>query len=54
MSVESPCIKICKLDANMICVGCRRTVEEITDWYRLTDAEKQRILENINARLAQR
>ena len=44
---ESPCIQICRIDHNGICTGCNRTLEEITDWYKLTDLEKQTILNNI-------
>lgn len=25
----SPCIGVCKLDDNNICIGCKRTIEEI-------------------------
>ncbi len=30
-TVESPCIGICELKDN-ICIGCNRTVEQITNW----------------------
>lgn len=53
MTVESPCVKLCQLDTNKVCVGCKRTAEEITVWTKITDAERQKILENIKARLAQ-
>ena len=26
---KSPCIGVCVLDENNICIGCRRTIEEI-------------------------
>ncbi len=54
MTVESPCVRICKLSANNVCIGCGRTVEEIAKWTVLTDHEKQAVLDRINARLAQR
>ncbi|KAA3653512.1 MAG: DUF1289 domain-containing protein [Proteobacteria bacterium] len=51
MSVESPCINVCKMDARSgLCLGCARTLEEITCWSRASDAEKRRIL----ARVAER
>lgn len=28
----SPCIKICALDAQGVCVGCLRTLDEIARW----------------------
>ena len=30
--VASPCVSICALDNDDICLGCQRTVKEITDW----------------------
>jgi predicted Fe-S protein YdhL (DUF1289 family) len=27
----SPCVGICKLDENLVCTGCDRTIEEITN-----------------------
>ena len=53
MSVESPCVKICKLNQNNVCIGCGRILEEIAKWAVLTDQEKQLVLNRINARLAQ-
>jgi predicted Fe-S protein YdhL (DUF1289 family) len=41
--VASPCIKVCVLDARNVCVGCGRTIEEITTWSRLTP-EQQRLV----------
>ena len=38
--VESPCISICRYE-NEICVGCGRTVDEVVNWYDMTDDEKQ-------------
>ena len=42
--VESPCIKVCKLDENNICKGCHRTTEEIAEWSSATEARKIEIL----------
>ena len=49
MSVLSPCIKVCKIEAG-VCVGCKRTLTELTDWYKLSDQEKLSILEKIKQR----
>ena len=49
--MESPCNKVCTLDpAGHICIGCRRTVDEIAAWGSLSDAQRARIM----AELAQR
>jgi uncharacterized protein len=34
VAVASPCIDICRLDAKGVCVGCRRTLDEIAEWSR--------------------
>jgi predicted Fe-S protein YdhL (DUF1289 family) len=39
--VASPCIKVCILDAGNVCVGCGRTLSEITQWSRMTDEEQR-------------
>jgi predicted Fe-S protein YdhL (DUF1289 family) len=44
--VESPCISICRYE-NEICVGCGRTVEEVTEWYNFTDKQKQKIIDRL-------
>jgi len=28
---KSPCIGVCKLDENKICIGCKRTIKEIME-----------------------
>jgi predicted Fe-S protein YdhL (DUF1289 family) len=49
--VPSPCINICKMDANNgLCLGCFRTIGEITDWSRLDDAAKINILAAVTCR----
>lgn len=39
--MDSPCINVCALDEQDICVGCFRTAQEITDWT-ILDEDKQR------------
>ncbi len=49
--MESPCTKVCMLDASgTICVGCKRTVEEIAMWGALSDAQRARIMAELAAR----
>jgi len=47
----SPCINICELDENKICVGCYRTIEEISNWTKYTDEEKQHIINQVQNRI---
>ena len=51
MKVLSPCINICKLNSDNMCVGCYRTIEEIASWTKLSDAEKIKILSYKNDRV---
>jgi predicted Fe-S protein YdhL (DUF1289 family) len=44
--IESPCISVCRYE-NQVCVGCGRTVDDITNWYDMTDDEKQAVLNRI-------
>jgi predicted Fe-S protein YdhL (DUF1289 family) len=45
--VNSPCIKVCKVDPNSyICTGCYRTLEEIAKWLQYTEQEKVAVLNN--------
>ncbi len=47
---ESPCISVCALDENDICMGCYRSATEITDWFMATSQQKQEILVRAAAR----
>lgn len=49
MSVESPCVRLCRIESG-ICIGCKRTPAELTDWYKLSDQQKLQILEKIKTR----
>lgn len=40
----TPCVKICRLDASGLCVGCRRSVDEIMRWRDMSDAERSRLM----------
>ena len=37
----SPCISVCVLNTEDICMGCYRSAEEVTDWF-MANAEKKR------------
>jgi len=41
MSITSPCIGVCALDAEDVCIGCFRTADEITEWSLMDQDEKQ-------------
>jgi predicted Fe-S protein YdhL (DUF1289 family) len=47
---QSPCISVCLLDDDDICVGCYRSADEITDWFMADAVGKREILERCNER----
>jgi len=49
--VDSPCNKICQLNADDVCVGCGRERREIGAWTQLAEAEKRKVVERARARL---
>ena len=55
MSVEdivSPCIGVCAMnDSNGLCHGCYRTVEEIREWWNMTDKEREKVMGALDQRL---
>ncbi|MBL8459982.1 MAG: DUF1289 domain-containing protein [Zoogloea sp.] len=53
MSIPSPCINVCHMNqASGYCEGCYRSIPEITEWSRASDARKQAILGEVAARRA--
>lgn len=47
----SPCINLCKMDAqNGLCLGCFRTIAEITRWAKADDATRAAILAAVGQR----
>ena len=45
--VESPCVNVCKLNADFVCIGCGRTMKEVMDWPTMTGDERQRVLDRV-------
>ena len=44
--VESPCISVCRYE-DEVCVGCGRTVDEVVEWYNMTNEQKQEIVNRL-------
>ncbi len=49
--IETPCISICRMHDG-VCIGCRRTVTEITQWRRMSNEERSRIMSELDERPA--
>ena len=54
MPISSPCVRNCCLDDKDICLGCGRSVEEISRWGDAEDVEKSEILNISKKRIAER
>ena len=52
--IKSPCIRQCCLDQQDICLGCRRTLQEILDWAAGSNNEKRAIMERAMVRKTER
>jgi predicted Fe-S protein YdhL (DUF1289 family) len=51
VQVPSPCINVCQMDQQSgLCLGCRRTLQEIAEWLEMTPEEKLAILDRVEAR----
>ena len=49
-SVKSPCVSVCALNAEDICAGCFRTVDEIARWRDMDNVARRRVLALANER----
>ena len=49
--VESPCVKLCVVHPEeRLCVGCYRTIEEISNWSRMTSAARAVVMADLAER----
>jgi uncharacterized protein len=47
----SPCISVCQIDDTTgLCLGCRRTIDEIRDWIIMPKEEREKLLEALAQR----
>lgn len=50
LGTGTPCIRICKLNDEGVCTGCYRTIDEIANWLKYTDVEREAIIELLDMR----
>lgn len=48
--VNSPCVSVCALDENDLCVGCYRTGVEISQWGSMSPEEKRNVIDLVKER----
>jgi predicted Fe-S protein YdhL (DUF1289 family) len=48
--VKSPCVYICCLDDQDVCLGCYRTCDEITGWGAMNNDERKDVMKKVAER----
>lgn len=47
----NPCINVCTIDNDTnMCIGCKRTTKEISDWFWMNDEQKIEIMKTLETR----
>jgi predicted Fe-S protein YdhL (DUF1289 family) len=50
-AIATPCVMVCTVDgASGLCLGCLRTLPEIATWSRMSDEERAKIMDELDAR----
>jgi hypothetical protein len=44
---DSPCVGVCTLDDDDLCIGCLRTGQEIAAWTRMTPAQQWSVVQDL-------
>lgn len=52
--VPSPCVDICALNDDDVCIGCYRSGDEITAWGKMSNDEKKQTLQKVRERRSQK
>ncbi|MBK0398954.1 DUF1289 domain-containing protein [Limibaculum sp. M0105] len=51
--IESPCVKICVIHPQTrLCVGCNRSIDEISAWSRMTPETRRAVMAELPSRSA--
>lgn len=51
--IQSPCVNICVVHPEArICTGCYRSIDEITQWSKLSNAERLEVMQELPSRAA--
>ena len=48
---QSPCVRICTLNTENVCIGCGRNTEELKNWATFSDETKRTIKAQLKDRL---
>ena len=50
MNIDNPCQGICEYNKENYCIGCKRYINEIFNWYDYTDEQVAAIYEELKTR----
>ncbi len=51
--IESPCVKLCTIHPETrLCLGCARSIDEITAWGRMTPEARRAVMAELPSRKA--
>ena len=51
--IESPCVKLCVIHPETrLCIGCLRSIDEISRWSRMAPEERRVVMEALPRRVA--
>ena len=45
--ILTPCIGVCTMDANGLCEGCARTLDEIAGWGGFDDEKRRQLMDDV-------
>lgn len=49
--IRTPCVKVCVVDGESgLCLGCYRTLQEVASWARFSEAERDRLMDELPMR----
>lgn len=49
-AIETPCVQICVIDDDGLCVGCARTLDEIAGWGTFSSEQRHAVMSALSAR----
>ena len=49
--IRTPCVKVCVMDEDSgLCLGCFRTLDEVSGWSAMGEAERDAVMDALPAR----
>lgn len=52
-TISTPCVRLCKLNAEQVCIGCGRTKSDIMVWTHIEETDRKQLMEEAKSRLKQ-